>query len=159
MEALTKRAEGGCVNSIRQLGLLYRHGNDNGMEINHQRALYWFKHGSRHDDPVCVARLALLYMKGIGTTWQPTQGLMLMMRAATLGSEHACAFLGEGYAFGKYTMPKDEAEASHWFRKVVACSTCRDSTSATRSMVGKWLYEHDREWFMGSEIPRFFFND
>ena len=77
-------------------------------------------------------------MNGDGVERSPSRGLIMLGAAATLGSEHACAILGQANAEGHYGFDKDPQEATRWYREMKKCDRIR-TTEEYREKAAAWL--------------------
>ena len=80
-------------------------------------------------------------MNGWGVERSQSRGFTMLGAAATLGSEHACALLGEANAEGHSGFDKDPQEATRWYREMQKCDRIR-TTEEYREQAAAWLREH-----------------
>ena len=80
-------------------------------------------------------------MNGDGVERSPSRGLIMLGAAATLGSEPACAILGEANAEGRFGLEKNPQEAKRWYREMQKCDSFR-TTDADRERAVAWLRDH-----------------
>lgn len=153
---LDAKAKAGDIVAIRYLGFGYRDGTKEGLKVDHKRANHYFAEGMTFKDPRCTTSLALAHLDGKGVPKKsPAYGTALMMRAAMLGSEHACAYIGWAYANGQHDFPRDHLSATMWYRKAVTeCEGCHDTGPAFRKHIGAWAWANDREWWSSCTNPR-----
>lgn len=153
---LDAQAKAGDIVAIRYLGFGYRDGTKEGLKVDYKRANHYFEEGMTFKDPRCTTSLALAHLDGKGVPKKsPAYGTALMMRAAMLGSEHACAYIGWAYANGQHDFPRDHLSATMWYRKAVTeCDGCHDTGPAFRRHIGAWAWANDREWWSSSTNPR-----
>jgi len=151
---LDSKAKEGDLVAIKYLGFGYRDGTKEGLKVDPVRARHYFTEAMKLSDARCTTSLALLYINGKGMPKQESYGTTLMMRAAMLGSEHACAHLGWSYSLGQHGFPKDHSMAKYWYRKTVTdCDGCHDTSPAFRKKIGEWAWAHDREWWSSCTNP------
>ena len=67
--------------------------------------------------------------------------MYLFVKAANMGSESACCTLGDAFAYGRYGLDLDEAEARIWFEKM-ATSSVKDTSESYRGRAKQWMEEH-----------------
>ena len=140
---MQKRAEGGDVEAMYDLGCWHRDG-EKGLAKDFKKAFEWWKKAADLEYPPALASCGCLYILGRGVEMDVPRGFMMSGQAAALGSEFACYVLGLAYAHGAHGAKKDRAEAAKWYRRMDGCKydTCME---AARAKVAEWLREYDGE--------------
>ena len=104
---LTLAAEQGHNDASRLLALRYLHGS--GVARDDARAAAWFDQAARHDDPVSMTALGLLYATGRGVP-QNWRSARWWWQRAERRTPFAARFLGDAYACGA-GVPEDRERA------------------------------------------------
>ena len=122
------------------LGGAYRDGT-HGLKKDLTQAFMWLKRAADLKDVSALTACGVAYLTGMGVERRDIRGYTMIGAAATLGSEHACGFLGEANAQGCYGLDKNPQEATRWYREMQT-SACRDSVEDIREEAAVWLREH-----------------
>lgn len=125
-----EQAEAGNVDAQRALGTCFALGKM-GLPVDQEKAKFYLMQAALQCDPQ-----AIFTMTGFSTNI--IEKVHWMTRAAEVGVELACWELGSWIKEGKNGLPKDDALAAVWFRKMRACTTvpCVDNE---RAMAEKFL--------------------
>ena len=113
IDALKSMAEGGNVEAQVGLGHMYKDGK--GVEIDFERAVWWYRAAAEQGDPEGLTSLAIMYTDGLGVEKDPTEAVRLHRAAAEQGDVDGLFNLGTMYAHG-LGVEKDETVAAQWFR-------------------------------------------
>ena len=138
--ALRVKAEGGDASAMSLLCPAYYKG-ERGLKKDMAQAFTWFKRAADLKDVRGLTDCGALYLNGHGAERSPSRGLIMLGEAAALGSEHACAILGQANAEGHYGFDKDPQEATRWYREMQKCDRIR-TTEEYREKAAAWLREH-----------------
>ena len=115
-----KAANAGFAPAQATLGTLYAQAK------KYERANEWWGRAAEQGDTEALFNLANAYRLGLGTPVQPTQGFILLLRAADAGLAAAQARVGLLYATGD-GVAQDSIEAYKWFTLGAGCG---DETAA-----------------------------
>jgi TPR repeat protein len=137
---LRAEAEGGDAESMCALARLYAAGT-HGLRKDFAQSFKWYKRAADLKDVEGLTNCAVSYLNGEGVERSCPRGIAMLGAAAALGSEHACALLGEVNAEGRHGFDKDPQEATRWYREMQECDT-RDSLDEHREQAAAWLREH-----------------
>ena len=99
--------------------------------MDQKQAFEWFKRAADANHAQGLVGTATCYLDGKGVARDTARGLILLGQAAALGSEHACYLIGWGHYHGRFTLGKDDAETSRWFRRMPSCRS-KDSSDVCR---------------------------
>jgi TPR repeat protein len=138
--ALRAKAEAGDSHAMGRLGFSYRDGT-RGLRKDPVEAFKWFKKASDRGDPPAATSCGVAYINGSGVERNHVRGMIMITRAATLGSEHACAVLGWANECGHHGLDQDSGDATEWYKKMQAAS-CKDSVDPYRERARDWLRDH-----------------
>ena len=138
--ALRAKAEGGDAESMCRLAHRYDAGT-HGLKKDFAQSFKWFKRAADLKNRCGLTNSGIAYLNGEGVERSCPRGIAMLGAAAALGSEHACALLGEANAEGEYGFDKDPQEATRWYREMQKCGT-RDAAEAMRERAAAWLREH-----------------
>ena len=122
---------------MRMIGFCYRDGS-HGFKQSVAKAAEWFKKAAAKGSPMAIVSMGILYINGNGVHKDVSRGLIELMRAAMLGSEHGAITIGNVYATGEHIERKDEEEATRWYKYSLTCHT-RDTIDAFRERRDEWL--------------------
>lgn len=112
---LRTRAEAG--EGAAQLALAMRlDGHDSPIERNMEEALRWYKAAAAKGYAEAQTTLALMYIKGEGTSPDPREAARWFAKAAALGHPVAQLNLASCYANGE-GVPRNMQEAARWYRE------------------------------------------
>ena len=115
IELWTRAAELGHQSAMYNLGLLYRDGPEELIDL--KAAFGWFKKAARNsEDAELLVNLAFCYAEGIGTRKNMKKAVEVVTRAAELGDPVAQCNLGLSLLYGDGA-PEDAAKAVEWFEK------------------------------------------
>ena len=138
--AIRQKAEGGNTVAMRDLGNLYRNGS-HGLKKDATQAFMWYMRAADLKDVRAITDCGAAYLNGEGVERSEVRGCTMLGMAATLGSEHACAILGQANAQGYHGFDKNPREATRWYREMKECA-CRHSDKKSREDAAAWLREH-----------------
>ncbi|MBN38455.1 MAG: hypothetical protein CMI29_08320 [Opitutae bacterium] len=137
MQALQAKANAGDARAMGSLGFSYRDGT-RGFEVDKAAAFEWFKKAAILRDPPAATACAIAYIKGDGVARNLSRAISMLTFAATLGSEHACAILGQSNQRGHHGFEQNFEEATYWYKEMGKCKI-RDSVDAYRDRASEWL--------------------
>ncbi len=109
-------AEAGIPEAMRTLGRAYRSGN--GLLKDPAQALRWWRRCAELGNGFCMTWYGIELIEGELTTRDLETGMAWLLRAAEAGNRWAIYDLGNLYDEGWYGLPRDEAKALHWKRKL-----------------------------------------
>ena len=138
--ALRAEAEGGDANSMCALAIRYDTGT-HGLRQDFAQSFKWFKRAADLKHRCGLTNSGIAYLYGEGVERSCPRGIAMLGAAAALGSEHACAILGQANAEGHYGFDKDPQEATRWYREMQKCDRIR-TTEEYREKAAAWLREH-----------------
>jgi TPR repeat protein len=138
--ALRAEAEGGNADSMCALAQRYDAGT-HGLRKDFAQSFKWYKRAADLKHVFGLTNCGVAYLVGEGVERSGTRGIAMLGAAAALGSEHACALLGEANAEGFYGFDADPQEATRWYREMQKCAT-RGSPDEYREQAAAWLREH-----------------
>ena len=133
-------AEGGDGWAMYNMGIIYLHGML-GVRKDLAEGFRWCQ---RSADAGCEDGVALLgncYMYGHGVGKNTSLGLTYVTEGAKGGSQYGCYWLGWYLAKGVNGLPKDDKQATKWFRKMQACTSWAAGPK-TGEEAAAWLREH-----------------
>lgn len=99
IEKTTQAADNGSLEDQMNLAYMYLYGT-NGVQANHDKALYYYDLAAQQNDPVALNNLGSLYFSGIGTKADVKKALALFNKAAELGNDNAAVNLAFIYLTG-----------------------------------------------------------
>ena len=138
--ALRAEAEGGDAQSMCALAIRYDAGT-HGLRKDFAQSFKWFKRAADLKHRCGLTNSGIAYLYGEGVERSCPRGIAMLGAAAALGSEHACAILGQANAEGHYGFDKDPQEATRWYREMQKCDRIR-TTEEYREQAAAWLREH-----------------
>ena len=141
--ALRVKADGGDSKAMSELGYAYRDGK-RGLKKDDSQSFTWLKRAADLQDVRGLTACAVAYVNGRGVERNPIRGFTMLGAAATLGSEHACAILGEANEKGCWGLDKNPQDATRWYREMQKCGSrgIRNSVEEIREKAAAWLREH-----------------
>ena len=137
------KAEAGDAAAMFELYTWYRE-EENGLSWQTGRAIRWLKKASDLHHPHAMAEYGLLLVRGVDVQSENVPyGLLLIGRAATLGSMNACLFLGTGHVDGSHGLPKDAKLTKYYYKKALdgICEN-HDSTDVDIEEAKTWLADN-----------------
>jgi TPR repeat protein len=137
---LRVKAEGGDGWAMYTMGVLLMYGKW-GVRKDRAEAFRWCQ---RSADAGCEDGVALLghcYMQGHGVGKNNSLGLTYVTEGATRGAQYGCYRLGCYFAKALHGLPKDDKQATKWYRKMQACTNVTVSASC-KEEAAAWLHEH-----------------
>ena len=117
VKELRAKAEGGDGESMWQLGIWYRYGQ-NGLAVDKAQARAWYERSAAARNPKGMARFGEYLLLGVGGPQNYAHGLVMAGQAAALGSDHGAYLVGKAFSKGLYGLPKDPAQARYWLKKI-----------------------------------------
>ena len=99
MVALRAEAEGGDAQSMCELAQRYDRGT-HGLKKDFAQSFKWFKRAADLKNRCGLTNSGIAYLYGEGVERSCPRGIAMLGAAAALGSEHACAILGQANAEG-----------------------------------------------------------
>ena len=122
-EELTKttmeKAKRGDVGAMADLSDWFFFG-EHSLRKSETWAYIWAEKGARLRDPRCLCLHACYSIDGVsGVPSNETHGLVLMAQAALLGSKRAAFVMAGRYRYGLTSLPKDDAQALFWSKRVL----------------------------------------
>ncbi len=121
------------------LGLMYTEGFK-GIDINYEKAVYWFGKASEQGNAYAQASLGYLYENGYGVEVSFTEAYDLYKQSASQGNMLAHRNLGFVYEQGK-GMPVDLQKAYMWF---ILAGAAGDKTSESKAYELKELLDRSQ---------------
>ena len=121
------------------LGLMYTEGFE-GIDINYEKAVYWFRKASEQGNAYAQASLGYLYENGYGVEVSFTEAYDLYKQSASQGNMLAHRNLGFVYEQGK-GMPVDLQKAYMWF---ILAGAAGDKTSESKAYELKELLDRSQ---------------
>jgi len=112
IEALRKKAEAGDANAQCDLGYAYEKGN--GVPIDYNTALQWYRKAAVQNHPVGLNNVGAMYAAGLAVPKDDVEAVKWYRKASERGSEFAQNNLGIMFNEGR-GVPKDPVEAYKWF--------------------------------------------
>jgi len=106
-------AESGDAEAQFRLGVLY--GNGEGVELDREQAMAWFKQSARQGHEDALITMAWMYANGSGVDTDEAKARELYQLAADHGSVKAMYVVGTMYRFAQYGAEKDIAKAIHYY--------------------------------------------
>lgn len=141
--ALRTKAEDGDVVSMRELGVMYRHGL-NGLPEDCVQAFAWLKPAADKGDPVSQVAISQAYLNGDGVARNEALALINLVRAAEAGSQFACYLLGNAHEKGgTLNVYSNPDEAAMWYRRMVNNATIRDGAEHQMSQAQRFLRNYE----------------
>ena len=117
VKEMRAKAEGGDGHAMYRLGRWYEHGK-NGLVVDKVQARTWYERSAAARDPNGMAAFAEFLLRGTGGPKDNTLGLVTLTQAAELGSDLGAYYLGWAFSKGKYSLPKDPAQARFWLKRI-----------------------------------------
>ena len=117
VKEMRAKAEGGDGESMWQLGIWYRYGQ-NGLAVDKAQARAWYERSAAARNPKGMARFGEYLLLGVGGPQNYAHGLVMAGQAAALGSDHGAYLVGKAFSKGLYGLPKDPAQARYWLKKI-----------------------------------------
>ena len=111
------------------------------MKKDATQAFMWYMRAADLKDVRAITDCGAAYLNGEGVERSEVRGCTMLGMAATLGSEHACAILGQANAQGYHGFDQNPREATRWYREMKECA-CRHSDKKSREDAAAWLREH-----------------
>jgi hypothetical protein len=108
---LRNAAEGGDLDSMAQLGVMYYWGQ--GAPMDWEQARYWLRKASEQGNRDAQAKLGAMFFLGQGGGQDLDEALKWFQRAAEQGEPYAQGCMGVMYAVGE-GVPKDLLQAYVW---------------------------------------------
>lgn len=133
-------AEAGDSNAMHSLGLWYVKG-EAGLAKDYDKAFAWFTRSAEKDNVYGLAACGRAYAEGEGVVEMATQGVLMVARAAEMGSEHSCYMLGWWYQHGLKNLQKGAREALKWYKRMESCKV-KDSSENCRETAAGFVREH-----------------
>ena len=118
LKELRASAEEGDTDAMYHLGVAY-HNGEYGLRGDTQQARVWYKRGAELHEVWCMRAYGEYLLEGYGGESLTALGLIYVTRAAAAGLRSGQLLLGKALAKGKYSLPKDTAQAKFWLSKVV----------------------------------------
>lgn len=141
LKELIVKAEAGSTREMSSLGFAFRDGNM-GAKEDKKRAVYWLTKASQQGDPSASQALGVLYARGDGVKMCKSRGILELVHAAMLGSEHGCVCVGNHLANGEGLNEKDFAAAVFWYKKSRQCKF-KDTLERFRDAREEFLKKYD----------------
>ena len=138
--ALRQRAEGGDSDGMVQLGEWYYNGT-NGLKKDHALSFMWYMRAADLKNVRGLTYCGTLYINGQGVERQKTRGLVMIGMAAVLGSQRACALLGQANEHGRWGLEHNPQEATRWYREMQKCDHCEAEKVHCKDAAA-WLRRH-----------------
>ena len=116
LQTWRREAEGGDCYAMYELGCAHWYGT-HGLNKDQAAAYGWWKKGADLGEATCMAVAGRCLLFGMGVDKAVTHGMLLAGGAAWKGSRYGCLLLGMSYDTGKKGLPKDAAQAKHWYAR------------------------------------------
>lgn len=113
LHKLRKAAESGNPEAQFRLGVLY--GNGEGVELDHDKAMGWFKQAARQGHESALITMAWMYANGAGVAVDEQKARELYLMAADHGSAKAQYVVGTMYRFAQFGATQDLPKALHYY--------------------------------------------
>ena len=117
VKEMRAKAEGGDEEAMYWLGVWHRHGT-NGLVKDLAQARAWYERSAAARNPKGLAVLGGYALNGKGGPQNKALGLVKVTQAAELGSDLGAYYLGWAFFKGKYSLPKDPAQARFWLKRI-----------------------------------------
>jgi hypothetical protein len=139
VEVILKKAEGGDVDAMYQVGKWYLSGHHT-LKQNFKAAFSWFEKAHKGGNVSGTRRIGLCLCSGIGVKKSVRDGIMYLTSAAERKSAAGAFLLGEALSKGKYGLTKNKDEAIKWLNKsLYDCS--KDLKEKAKKEASKMLEE------------------
>lgn len=142
LKEVIAKAKAGDVWSMSRLGFAFRDGKM-GAKEDKTKAVEWFKKASRAGDPSAAQALGVSYARGDGVLKCRARGILELVHAAMLGSEHACVCIGNHLINGEGIKERDIEAAVFWYKKSLR-SDSMDTLERFREARDAFLKKHDK---------------
>jgi TPR repeat protein len=133
--ALRKSAEEGNAEAQFRLGVIYGNG-DEGVEIDHQKAMAWFSQAARQGHENALITMAWMYANGAGVDMDEDKARELYLMAADHGSAKAQYVVATMFRFAQFGAEKDLARALHYYTE-----SANQGFATAQFALGKMLVE------------------
>ena len=146
VKEMCAKAEGaGDGHAMYRLGRWYEHGK-NGLVVDKVQARTWYERSAAARDPNGMAAFGEFLLRGTGGPKDNTLGLVTLTQAAELGSDLGAYYLGWAFFKGKYSLPKDPAQARFWLKRI-ADGECKFKQLGEMGyeVAAGWLRELEQE--------------
>ena len=143
LKELIVKAETGDTWAMSRLGFTFRDGNM-GAKEDKKKAAVWLRKASQKGDPSASQALGVLYARGDGVKLCKGRGILELVHAAMLGSEHGCVCIGNHLANGEGLSEKDFGAAVFWYKKSLQCNS-KDTLERFREARDAFLKKYDKE--------------
>lgn len=120
LNELSNKAEKGDIYAQFELGMNYNSGT--GVEVDKEKAFYWFQKVASNNTPLAPLVSAFLgdfYFYGTGVPVNKKEGMEWYRKAAVAGLSSGMVGVGQAYLLGEGT-DKNPIEAIAWFEKAAA---------------------------------------
>ena len=136
-----KKAEEGEAWSMGCIGFACRDGTM-GAKQDKLKAAEWFTKASRLGDPSASQALGVLYARGDGVRKDKSRGILELVHAAMLGSEHGAVCVANHLVNGEGIRVDNEA-ALFWYKKSLTCRH-KDTLERFRENRDAFIEKHDK---------------
>ena len=99
-------ADSGSAEAMHLLGRWHRHG-EMGLTKDPYAGFCWFKRAAAAGHIQAMASIGIHHLKGSFVPQNIARAMHYLIRAADLGSDQACFWLGYAFATGKFNAPED----------------------------------------------------
>ncbi len=138
LEWLQRGAEGGSVECINHLAVLYRGGLE-GVEKNEQKALEWYRISAGKESPVGLFQLAEYYFRGNLVEKDLQKAFTLYLKAAEKGQGTAQYYVASYYRYGWAGAEQNYKECLRYAQLAV-----KNGCAAAKFFVGEaYLYAEE----------------
>lgn len=121
LKLLKLRAEGGEASAMAELGGMHFTGL-NGVKEDEEEAYRWRKRAADKGHIESFEWAGFHLQLGIGVNRNTSYGMVMTALGAAQGDRAAAFVLAECFRTGKNeSLPKDDAQAKFWYRKVASC--------------------------------------
>lgn len=141
LKEIAVNAKAGDAWSMSRLGFAYRDGTM-GAKEDKKRSVEWFKWASRAGDASAAQALGVLYARGDGVPKDKARGILELVHAAMLGSEHGAVCVANHLVNGEGLYTDTEA-AVFWYKKSLTCHQ-KDTLERFREAREIFLKKHDK---------------
>ena len=117
VKEMRAKAEGGDEEAMYWLGVWHRLGIK-GLVKDLAQARAWYERSAAARNPKGLAVLGEFLLRGTGGPKDKALGLVKVTQAAELGSDLGAYYLGWAFFKGKYSLPKDPAQARFWLKRI-----------------------------------------
>jgi TPR repeat protein len=112
---LQESAELGNADAQFRLGEYYQDGI--GVEVDYQKAKYWYEKSAQQGNPAGMNNIGVLYQRGLGVEKNEKISTEWYIKSANLGYSQAMENMTQNYYHGENGLPKDEKKAIEWRKK------------------------------------------